>query len=89
MTVQEVLALRVTLVPAGYVPIPLYGKAPPAFGKNNARKGLGRWQTLEDVSDDQIRMWAQTWPDAINTSLLTRLTPALDLDLRRKPARRF
>ena len=81
MTAQEVLALRVTLLRAGYAPIPLFGKVPPAYGKNNARKGLGRWQTLGDVSDEQIEMWAQTWPDAINTGVLTRLTPALDLDL--------
>ena len=64
MTAQEVLALRVTLLRAGYSPIPLFGKVPPAYGKNNARKGLGRWQTLGDVSDEQIEMWSQTWPDA-------------------------
>ena len=81
MTAQEVTALRVTLLRAGYAPIPLYGKVPPAYGKNNARKGLGQWQTLEDVSDDQIEMWARTWPDAINTGILTRAVPTLDADI--------
>jgi hypothetical protein len=28
-----------------------------------------------------IEMWAKTWPDAKNTGVLTRLTPALDLDI--------
>src|SRR4029077_12199005 len=81
MTAQEVLALRVTLLRAGYAPIPLFGKVPPAYGKNNARKGLGRWQTLGDVSYDQIEMWARTWPDAINTGILTRAVPTLDADI--------
>lgn len=75
------IELRHRLMRAGYSPIPLFGKVPPAYGKNNARKGLGKWQTLGDVSYDQIEMWAKTWPDAINTGVLTRLTPALDLDL--------
>ncbi len=39
MTAQDVLTLRVTLLRAGYSPIPLFGKVPPAYGKNNARKG--------------------------------------------------
>jgi hypothetical protein len=35
----EVLALRHRLRAAGYSPIPLYGKTPPVYGKNNKRKG--------------------------------------------------
>jgi hypothetical protein len=34
-------AFRHQLRNAGYCPIPLYGKAPPVYGKNNKRKGLG------------------------------------------------
>ena len=26
-------------------------------------------------------MWARTWPDAINTGILTRITPTLDADI--------
>jgi hypothetical protein len=37
---KVVLALRLALLRGGYVPIPLYGKTPPVYGKNNARKGL-------------------------------------------------
>ena len=45
MTAQEVLALRLTLLRTGYVPLPLFGKVPPAYGKNNSRKGLGELAT--------------------------------------------
>jgi putative DNA primase/helicase len=77
----HVRELRRTLVAAGFTPIPLFGKAPPAFGKNGAKKGLGGWQRLEAVTPEQIDMWARDWPDAINTGILCKYTPALDLDL--------
>jgi hypothetical protein len=73
--------LRHQLRAAGYAPIPLYGKEPPAYGKNNKRKGLNGWQTLIDVSAEQVDMWERTWPDAANTGCLTRLMPTLDLDI--------
>src|SRR5262249_52141132 len=38
------------------------------------------------VSDEQLKMWAKTWPDAKNTGLLTRLLPTLDLDIRNEEA---
>jgi hypothetical protein len=78
---SKVLALRLALMRGGYLPIPLFGKAPPVYGKNNSKKGLGNWQKLENISYEQIKMWGRTWPDAVNTGVLTRLTPALDLDL--------
>jgi RecA-family ATPase len=78
---DKVLALRLALLRGGYLPIPLFGKAPPVYGKNNSKKGLGNWQKLENISYEQIKMWGRTWPDAANTGVLTRLTPALDLDL--------
>jgi hypothetical protein len=66
---------------AGYLPIPLFGKVPPIHGKNNSAKTLFGWDKLQDVSDEQLTMWAKTWPDAKNTGLLTRLMPTLDLDI--------
>lgn len=81
MSAQEVLALRIALCANGYTPLPLYGKVPPAFGKNNTRKGLDRWQDLNNISRAQCEMWARLWPDAENTGILTRLTPAFDLDI--------
>jgi len=47
-------ALRQQLRDAGYLPIPLYGKAPPQYGKNNKRKGFTGWQKLESVTDEMM-----------------------------------
>ena len=66
---------------AGYCPIPLYGKEPPIYGKNNKKKGLKRWQELHDVSAEQIDLWTTMWPDAINTGCLCRFMPTLDIDI--------
>ena len=71
MTAQDVLAKRAKLLRAGYAPLPLHGKIPP----------LKRWQKIESISYEQIEMWGRTWPDAINTGVLTRTTPTLDADI--------
>jgi hypothetical protein len=73
--------LRHALRAAGYCPIPLFGKEPPVYRTNNKRAGLSGWQNLIDVTREQIDVWGKTWPDATNTGCLTRLMPALDLDL--------
>jgi hypothetical protein len=39
---MNVTARRLQLIKAGYCPIPLFGKVPPTYGKNNTRKGLTR-----------------------------------------------
>jgi Bifunctional DNA primase/polymerase, N-terminal len=74
-------AVRVQLRAAGFSPIPLYGKEPPVYGKNNQRKGLAGWQNLHNATADQIDLWAKTWPDAGNTGVLTKFTPAIDIDI--------
>jgi len=78
---SEASTRRRALVAAGFTPLPLFGKTPPAFGKNGAKKGLGGWQHLENVTAEQIDGWTRDWPDASNTGILTNYTPALDLDL--------
>jgi Bifunctional DNA primase/polymerase, N-terminal/FaeA-like protein len=78
---MNVTARRLQLIEAGYCPIPLFGKEPPVFGKNNRRKGLSGWQKLTEVTPAQIDMWARAWPDARNTGVLTRSMPTLDLDI--------
>jgi hypothetical protein len=88
MTTEEILALRQQLRAAGYSPIPLYGKEPPIYGKNNKRKGLSGWEKLDSVSDAELVMWQKTWPDAINTGALTRLMPTLDADILNEEAAR-
>ena len=88
MTAEEVLALRQQLRAAGYSPIPLYGKEPPIYGKNNKRKGLGGWEKLDSVTDEELVMWSKTWPDAINTGALTKHMPVLDADIINEEAAR-
>jgi hypothetical protein len=78
---MNVTARRLRLLRAGYVPLPLFGKEPPVYGRNNKRKGLSGWQNLTEVTPAQIEMWAKTWSDARNTGCLTRLMPTLDLDI--------
>ena len=62
MTADAATPLRLTLLRAGYCPIPLFGKEPPVYGRNNKRKGLASWQTLDDVTAEQIEMWARPGP---------------------------
>ena len=85
-TIDDVIAVRLALTHHGYTPLCLYGKAPPQFGKNNARRGLAGWQHLSNVIASQVYMWARVWPDAVNTGILTALAPALDLDILSEPA---
>src|SRR5215471_12571611 len=74
-------ALRHQLREAGYCTLPLYGKEPPIYGKNNKRGGLKKWQELHDVTPEMIDTWSKTWPDAENTGVLTRTMPTLDVDI--------
>src|SRR5262249_42159562 len=73
--------LRLQLLQAGYPVIPLFGKAPPQYGKNNSKKGLKGWQKIESVTPEMLDVWAKVWPTALNTGCLTRLMPTLDADL--------
>jgi hypothetical protein len=81
MTAQEVLERRFTLCTNGYTPLPLFGKEPPVYGKNNKHKSFDQWQLLDNVTRGQLEMWDRSWPDARNTGILTRLTPSLDADI--------
>jgi hypothetical protein len=78
---MDVRERRLQLITAGYTPVPLFGKVPPSYGKNNAKKGLAGWQNLQEVTVEQVEMWSRTWPDARNTGCLCRSMPALDLDI--------
>src|SRR5262249_54276549 len=75
------IELRLALCANGYTPLPLFGKEPPIYGKNNKHKGLEKWQLLHNVTRDMLEIWGRSWPDAGNTGILTRLTPALDADI--------
>jgi hypothetical protein len=56
-------------------------RVPPAYGKNNSRGGLANWSELHDITPEMIVMWGRQWPDAINTGILTKFTPAFDIDI--------
>ena len=64
-------AVRRQLISAGYSPVPCVGKAPCLKG----------WQTLVEPTLAEIEFWTRTAPAATNTGVLTRLTPALDIDI--------
>jgi RecA-family ATPase len=63
-------AQRKLLLDAGYVPVPANGKAPP----------MKAWSSLQPTSAD-IERWEQEYREATNTGILTRNTPAVDIDV--------
>lgn len=64
-------ALRLKLRAAEFPPVPLNGKIPPGKG----------WQRLGDATDHEIRRWRRTSPACTNTGVLTRRSPAFDIDI--------
>jgi AAA domain/Bifunctional DNA primase/polymerase, N-terminal len=65
---------RLHLLDAGFHPIPLRGKHP-GMTKDWA------WQNLGDADREQIATWGKMFGDAVNTGILTKYTPALDIDI--------
>jgi hypothetical protein len=63
--------IRLRLRANGYHPIPVCGKIPHISG----------WQSLFECSDETIKSWEHRYPDHTNTSILTRFTPCLDIDV--------
>jgi RecA-family ATPase len=63
-------AARKRLLLAGYLPIPTKGKKPP----------MPRWTEIV-ATDIAIESWDKLFPDALNTGLLTKTTPAVDVDV--------
>ena len=64
-------AYRLTLRAAGFAPIPCSGKAPHMDG----------WQRAGDATEHEIKRWTRARSGEPNTGLLTRLNPAVDLDV--------
>ena len=64
-------AFRLKLHAAGFAPLPLNGKKPFLVG----------WQRLGDATDHEIRRWTRTRPAETNTGILTRTSPAFDVDI--------
>jgi hypothetical protein len=63
-------AARRALLQNGYQPTPECGKIPVLEG----------WQKVNATTED-IAAWEKSHPDAINTGILTRQTPAIDIDV--------
>jgi hypothetical protein len=68
---RQVTELRRRLRRAGYDPLPLDGKAP----------CLKEWQKRTGSNDDTIELWGELYPYSTNTGVLTRLAPAIDIDI--------
>jgi hypothetical protein len=62
---------RLRLRRAGFDPLPVSGK----------QVFLEGWSTKTNTSENDIRLWGKLWPDWTNTGVLTRLAPAIDLDI--------
>jgi hypothetical protein len=62
---------RMHLRRAGFDPLPVSGK----------QVFLEGWSTKTNASENDIRLWGKLWPDWTNTGVLTRLAPAIDLDI--------
>jgi hypothetical protein len=68
---SEPAEIRRRLLAGGFSPLPLVGKRPI----------LKNWQTHGDVSELEIDSWTKRYPAALNTGILTRFVPVLDLDI--------
>jgi uncharacterized protein DUF3987/bifunctional DNA primase/polymerase-like protein len=71
---NNISTIRKRLRDSGYDPIPLRGKNP-------AMKKDWAWHKLAGASEDQIGMWAKSFPDADNTGIRCGKTPAFDIDI--------
>jgi Bifunctional DNA primase/polymerase, N-terminal len=67
---DRVTTQRKRLLAAGFLPLPINGKIPSIPG----------WQDIV-ATPTVINKWTTQWPDAMSTGLLTRTTPAIDVDI--------
>jgi hypothetical protein len=70
MILRRATACRKQLLAADYSPLPINGKAPPIIG----------WQDIQ-ATNELINSWEDQYADATNTGILTRTTPAIDIDV--------
>jgi putative DNA primase/helicase len=67
----EPTEMRLRLREAGFSPVPLSGKAPP----------MDEWQKKLETNPDEIALWASLYPYAKNTGIITKFSPAADIDI--------
>jgi hypothetical protein len=70
-TGDPITILRKELRAAGYSPVPVLGK----------QVLLDEWPTKHQVDDAELERWRRKHADHVSTGLLTRTTPALDVDI--------
>jgi hypothetical protein len=70
LRLDRATAYRKKLLAAGYLPIPVNGKAPPIQG----------WSDIQ-ATDALIDRWAEQYASASNTGIITAYTPAIDIDV--------
>ena len=70
-TSEAIAAYRKQLRRAGFSPLPLVGKKPVQ----------NEWQKFADPSENEIDLWPRIYPAAENTGVLTKFSPALDIDI--------
>jgi hypothetical protein len=70
MRLDRATVYRKKLLAAGYLPIPVNGKAPPIQG----------WSDIQ-ATDALIDRWADQYASATNTGIITANTPAIDIDV--------
>ena len=70
-TAEDVADLRLAIQAKGYSPVPAYKKC--VF--------LEEWPTKLEVPQEEVRDWSRTHPEWRNTGILTRTTPAVDVDI--------
>jgi putative DNA primase/helicase len=68
---DKITSLRLQLSKVGFSPIPTRGKIPI----------VESWQRFGDAGDAEIISWLSEFPTAINTGIIARRTPAIDIDL--------
>jgi hypothetical protein len=68
---SQVETERLSLLAGGYAPLPLIGKRPI----------FDDWPKRLDVTAQEIERWSRASPAAENTGILTKFTPALDIDI--------
>ena len=76
-TTRSCHGCRKRLLAAGYLPLPVNGKEPPIKG----------WQDIA-ATNKIIGTWETKYADATNTGILTRTTPAIDIDITHPGRRR-
>ena len=70
-SMADVEELRCKLAAQGYSPLPLNGKRPP----------MKEWTTKTTTNVEEVVLWGKVYPDCPNTGVLTRLIPAIDIDI--------